>query len=215
MVEKLLSYLDKKEFGQILEIGCGTGLLTEYAAQNIKFDSYTAIDIVPDCENYIRKLDERIKFVCADAEKVSGKQKYDLILSNAAFQWFEKPDNIIKNLILKLNANGILLFTTFGTNNCKEIYEVTGKTLDYYSPNKIKELTKDCSAIINEETLVLKFKTPLDVLKHLKLTGVNAIESTGWTKSNLIEFEEKYLDICTNYPQLTYNPLYIRIVKNR
>ena len=47
MAERLLSFLDKKEFSSILEIGCGTGFLTSLLNDDFKFEKYTANDIVP------------------------------------------------------------------------------------------------------------------------------------------------------------------------
>ena len=46
MAEKLVNLLPKKEYKNILEIGCGTGFLTKLLNKNIKFDTYTTIDIV-------------------------------------------------------------------------------------------------------------------------------------------------------------------------
>ena len=44
------------ECSDVLEIGCGTGLLTELAVKNISFKNYTAVDIVPECEKYIKSV---------------------------------------------------------------------------------------------------------------------------------------------------------------
>ena len=54
MAEKLVSMLDKSVYEEVLEIGCGTGLLTEKAINKIQYKNYTANDIVPTCENYIK-----------------------------------------------------------------------------------------------------------------------------------------------------------------
>ena len=45
-----------------------------------------------------------------------------------------------------------------------------------------------------EEKIKLYFNSPIDVLKHLKLTGVNAIKEHKFTKSSLKEFEKKYYE---------------------
>ena len=37
-------------------------------------------------------------------------------------------------------------------------------------------------SIITPEIHIMAFETPKDVLKHLQLTGVNAIENKSWTK---------------------------------
>ena len=53
------------------------------------------------------------------------------------------------------------------------------------------------------------------ILKHLKLTGVNAIKEFALTKKKLKEFEEEYIRKYQNNGKvlLTYNPVYIKITK--
>ena len=48
MAEKLFSLLERNDFDKILEIGCGTGLLTKIAVEKLNFRTYTANDMVGD-----------------------------------------------------------------------------------------------------------------------------------------------------------------------
>ncbi len=216
MAEKLTSYLDNKEYDNILEIGCGTGLLTEAVIKNIKYKSYTANDIVEECEKYIKKINSEIKFIKADIEECikNSNTKYDLIISNAAFQWVEDLEQLIKTLYSKLNPNGVLLFSTFGIENFREVYFVLGKTLPYFSIKELHELLSIYKPQIDQELHVLSFKTPKDILKHFKLTGVNSLENSVWTKSDLSKFEKSYLNYCSQAPTLTYNPIYVKITNS-
>ena len=62
-----------------------------------------------------------------------------------------------------------------------------------------------------EEQIPVYFSSPKEVLQHLKHTGVNGMESTSWTKSDLCRFTtefEKYYFENKGYP-LTYNPIYM------
>ena len=59
----------------------------------------------------------------------------------------------------------------------------------------------------------MAFKTPIEVLKHIQSTGVNAISSETWTKKDLENFENGYNNFCANRPTLTYNPIYVKIQK--
>ena len=216
MAEKLLSYLDNNYYNNILEIGCGTGLLTSLAVQKLQFKTYIANDIVSECKEYINKIDSKIVFVPEDIEKCiqDSSNTYDLIISNAALQWVENLEGLINKLYTKLNKDGILLFSTFGIQNLKEISLAAGKTLKYYTTEQIADMLSSFSYEIYEDIHTLTFKKPRDVLKHLKYTGVNAIEETAWTKTDVFKFETAYNNICNNVPKLTYNPIYIEI-KNR
>ncbi len=216
MAEYLMRFVDNRHFETVLEIGCGTGMLTELAFKNLEFSKYIANDIVYNCKNYIQKISPQIEFVHSDIEDFlkADSTKYDLILSNAVFQWIEDFKEFVKLLMTKLNNDGILLFSTFGVRNFQEINQILGKTLVYHHTDMYKKLLKDYSYIIEEEIYTLGFKTPVDVIKHIKLTGANAVDEIRWTKSDMSRFELKYNELCKNKPVLTYNPVYIKIFKN-
>ena len=212
MAERLISFITGK-FDNVLEIGCGTGFLTEFANKKLEYKNYTAIDIAEGCEDFIKKINPDIDFVCQDIEiflKESNK-KYDLILSNAAFQWIDDLETFIKTLLERLNPDGILLFSTFGKENFREIFHISEKSLEYYSAKELMEMFESYKPVIEEEIHIMGFKTPKDVLRHLQLTGVNALEAKQWTKGDLLKFENNYLNLCSQRPTLTYNPIYIKI----
>ena len=211
MAERLVTFLNKNNYAKILEIGCGTGFLTELINNRITFEKLTAIDIVEDCRNYINNINPEIEFINADIEEFinSNNEEYDLIISNATLQWAEDFKGLIKKLESKLCANGELLFSTFGKENFREIYHVIGTTLDYYSQFELEEIFPQ--AKIDSEIHIMAFESPKDVLKHLQLTGVNAIENKTWTKKDLIKFENGYKNLCSRRPTLTYNPVYVAI----
>ena len=81
--------------------------------------------------------------------------------------------------------------------------------------NSLKSLfgTKQNSLFIKEEIKILEFKTPYEVLKHIKLSGVNAIGKTSFTKSKLnklINDYYKYFKATDKHSvSLTYHPIYI------
>lgn len=215
MAERLLSFLPKKDFSSILEIGCGTGFLTELINKEFVFDNYTANDIVSECETYVKKINPNINFVADDIEIAikNSNKTYDLIISNAAFQWVENLKEFIELLMSKLNKDGILLFSTFGQENYREINFVLGKTLPYYSVVDLDEILKNYERRIEQEMHVMAFKTPKDILKHIKATGVNALEIVSWTKSDMQKFENGYNNFCSKTPTLTYHPIYVLLKK--
>ena len=213
MAERLLSFLDRKDFNDILEIGCGTGFLTQLVNEKFSFKTYTANDIVESCEKYVKEINPKINFIPADIEKAveNSDKKYDLIISNAVFQWVENLESFIKLHVSKLNDGGVLLFSTFGPENFREVNFVLGKTLPYYSTNELQEIIKGYKSVVEQEMHVMAFKTPKDILKHIKSTGVNALEMVSWTKTDMQKFENGYNNFCSGIPTLTYHPIYVKI----
>lgn len=214
MAEKLIAKISGRTFDNILEIGCGTGYLTKLAADKFTYNTYTAVDIVEDCEKYIKEIRADIEFIHSDMESFISSEpgKYNLIISNAAFQWLTDFEGFVNTLIYSLTPGGILLFSTFGKENFREIYHISQNTLKYYSSAEIRALFQKYNPEVEEEIHIMAFQSPKDVLKHLHLTGVNALKSKHWTKSDMLKFENNYLNLCNQRPTLTYNPIYVKIL---
>ena len=210
MADNILNNLPEKEYSDILELGCGCGLLTKKIVDFIRYNTFDTVDMVEECKGYIFKISSDINFISQDLEKFSCDKKYDLIVSNASFQWLENLPEFIKNIKYYLKKDGIFVFTIFGKENYKEITKVMKTSLKYYSTEELKNMCADYKILnIYDEVKVLNFKTPLDVLHHIKNTGVNALSQTNWTKSDLNRFSEDYNLICGGNITLTYHPVYV------
>ena len=199
-----------------MELGCGTGFLTQFVSENLEFENYTAIDVVEDCRNYIDKINPKINFVKSDIESYlkNDKTQYDLIISNASLQWIEDLKFTINNALNLLSADSRFIFSTFGDKNFSEIYKTLGIKLNYLSKNEISEMLIGYDFEIEDNIQELTFNNSLDILKHLKLTGVNAVESKTWTRKDIHNFEEAFETSYNGVYKLTYNPIYVVVSKN-
>jgi malonyl-CoA O-methyltransferase len=208
MAKKLVGEIPGFNFEKILELGCGTGFITEELVSKINFSDYITVDIIPECKNYISKISDKIRFICEDIEDNNKiySSKYDLIISNATLQWLDNLPQFIQKLKNNLTDTGYLIFTLFGKENYKELAPFVKNPLKYYSVDEIKNFCTDYEIInISEEKFVMEFKTPTYVLRHIKNTGVNALSEAHWTRKDLINFEKEYSKEIT----LTYHPIYI------
>lgn len=119
----------------ILEIGCGTGALTEILVNKWPRSSITALDIAPAM---IIAAEQRIlsdpanlsgcpvRFIQEDAERWTADApaaSFDLIISNACFQWLHDPKQTMGQLRRLLRAGGLLVFTTFGPDTFCELHQ--------------------------------------------------------------------------------------------
>ncbi|ATP18684.1 MULTISPECIES: methyltransferase domain-containing protein [Sphingobium] len=101
---------------RILEIGCGTGLLTRDIQARWPGAELVATDISP------KMLDRAASaglvagtFLAMDGEAPSFEGEwFDLILSSLAFQWFDDLPAAIARLVALLRPGGSLIFSTMG-----------------------------------------------------------------------------------------------------
>ena len=200
MAKCLCSLIPGDDFNSVLEIGCGSGLLTEECIQRIKFKDYMANDIVSECADYIFKINSEISFLFGDIEQIQLNRKYDLIISNAVFQWIKMPNLLIKKLKGCLNSDGMLLFSSFGRKNFIEIRELLGIGIDYY----------EYQGVVKEDIFKLEFQSVTELFKHIKNTGVNSVINYRLTRGKLVELEDKFIKRYGKI-KLTYNPIYVML----
>ncbi len=214
MAEKLVDRLSEvcNTFGKVLELGCGTGLLTKKIVTNFTFNQYLANDIAESFQEYIKAINADIEYIQGDIEELEFQNSNDLIVSNAVFQWVQDIERFSEKLSSIAKQDGILAFSTFGAENLKEIAFLTGNKLDYIDFESLKNLFSNDFELLfaKQETVTLEFGTGMDVLKHLKNTGVNSLNQRIWTKKSLKSFCEDYKREFSQNGKLplTYNPMY-------
>lgn len=201
--------------GRVLEIGSGTGFLTRRLVEMFHPKELVLNDICQEMSVCFTDLLEngQATFWAGDAETLSFPGDQDLIVSCSALQWFVSPEQFFARCHVLLRAKGCFAFTTFGKDNLKEIASVAGSGLHYRSLEELKETLCMHYEIVDacEERICLTFDTPLQVLYHLKHTGVSAVRQLAWTKRNLQDFCDKYVRLFSDGHSvtLTYHPIYI------
>lgn len=155
-----------------------------------------------------------VSFLPCDAETLDFPQGTDLITSCSTLQWFADTERFFARCHHFLSDGGILAFSTFGKKNMREIHTLTGHGLEYLSLDNLKVLLFPRFEILyaEEEIVSLSFGTPLEVLRHLKQTGVTGTEKRVWTRGRLQSFCDEYIRMCGNDDRsvsLTYHPIYM------
>jgi len=216
MAEDLVSHLVRTSgcnFGKILEMGCGIGILTGIIRKMLKFSMLFTNDIVPAFRYNKHNNHENVKFILHDMEEAGFfPAGLSLVISNAAFQWLNDLESFVNNISLNINPGGILAFTTFGENNFIEFSSLGWHGLNYHTEEEVIKISGDYFNPLYTETREEKlfFKNGMSVLRHVKSTGANAIGKYAWTKgkiSKLVSDYESQFAIEKGVP-LTYNPMF-------
>ncbi|WP_320167857.1 malonyl-ACP O-methyltransferase BioC [Mangrovibacterium marinum] len=213
----LLSANERTTIGSLLEVGCGSGLLTNEILNIAKPREYYANDLVCAAENGIEQIFRNHRFnnwsfLEGDAELIAFPEQLDAVLSSSTMQWFHHLQAFLLKVHQALKPGGLFAFSTFGPQNFIEIKAACNQGLSYFSADEIREMLSANFDLLSlhEEQVQLHFHQPVDVLRHIKNTGVNALEKTAcWNRRRLEEFEQNYPVSPTNDFRLTYHPILI------
>ncbi len=240
MITLLQEFIPMKP-DRVLEIGCGTGLFSSLLLQHFLPKHVFFNDISPEMitrvtdmvkppeECPVRSLlqaplqsppSSQYSFICDDAESCTFPEQLNVIASCSTIQWFERRDSFFARCHSALLADGILAFSTFGEENMHEMTATIQVGLSYGSKSELVTELVDLGyeiLLAEEERIRLYVDNPLQVLDHLRQTGVTGITSHRWTKGKLQAYCNAYTARYTIGRQvtLTYHPIYIIAKKRR
>lgn len=205
---RLIAKIETDGFGRVLDIGCGTGNYTKLLRERFPKARIKAIDISGEMIEVAKeKLEDRgIEFIIADGETVDFKERFDLISSNASFQWFEGLEKTLSRYRRLLNKNGIILFSAFGPltfyeldNSLKELSGRYSKisSCNFFEKTTIEKILKCLFKEIEVEQKVYKesHDSLSELLKKIKYTGVRgngAGKRRLWTSKTVSDLEKIY-----------------------
>ncbi len=197
---------------RILEVGCGTGLLTRRLMARFAPSELILNDLCPDMGICFTNL-PRTHFIPGDACTADWQGPFDVIASSSAVQWFSDLHLFAQRCARVLHPKGLIAISGFGPANLREITTLTGKGLTYLPFSAFIESFTDAFEPLAtaQEVVTLTFPDATAVLRHLKETGVTATGSDGatWTRARIAALAEAYAQ---HFPAaeggvtLTYEP---------
>lgn len=187
VARKLLPLLtDPHPLHTILEIGCGTGLLTELVLENNPLAHYYATDVAPtmvlSCQNKLKNF-QNLKSFVMDGEAAAFLPQmpshYDLICSSLAFQWLQDLSTVLRFLWERTDK---IAFSTVVSGTFREwesLYSQEGLSCPIQSFWQEDDLLQLCKSLnprslffeLQEEIEV--FDSPLDFVRSLKKIGAH------------------------------------------
>lgn len=206
-----------ERFERALEFGCGTGHLTESLLRRFSIGDLTLNDLVAEAAELAgaaaRAHGASARFVAGPVETLRLSQKYDLIASASTVQWLPDLPEVLRRLCTSLGPGGWLALSGFGSSQFRELAALGSKAA---APNYLN--AGDWPGILppgmelkttRQEPIVLEFSSVVDVLRHLRATGVNGRARDRWSKQQLRSFETAYRECFerNGLLPLTYDPV--------
>jgi malonyl-CoA O-methyltransferase len=198
-----------------LEIGIGTGFLTEKLAKSYPAAHWYLNDISPAAERFVEKqiAGAAHQYLWGDAETVAFPSGLDMIASASTVQWFDDMPAFAHKAAASTASGGYLALSSFGKDNFREIRECAGEGLEYYTAPELSQIFASAGYRIlfaREYTETLEFTEPIDVLRHIKATGVNSLSRTRWSCGRMARFTDDYRRLFSTPSgsvTLTYHPI--------
>lgn len=162
----------------ILEIGCGTGFLSEQLIKKFPDADFDITDISQDMLRHCKKRlkstfgeSDNTRFFVMDGENLQFaseelQKRYDLIVSSMSFQWFCNPQESLRNL---QKYSSRIYFAVLGNKSFYEWKDCLQK-LDL-SDGTIN--LPQWQSVIHEEIIEKNYENAEHFLKTVKLTGAS------------------------------------------
>lgn len=192
----LIKLIQPRENLSILDLGCGTGKLTEILHNQLHAKNTVGLDNSHAMISECRKLETAsLVFKQMAIQDFSKLGKFDLIFSNAALQWIDDHQKLFALIRDHLNSHGQLAVqmpNNFDYPSHKIAEELAKEKpfCDYIPPRDVPIL--DLS-VYSEMLYQLGFKDQLvksQVYPHLLESTHSVIE---WVKGSLLTYYKKYL----------------------
>lgn len=177
LARKILSQ-ESASLGTVLEIGCGTGILSQSLVDHA--NSYVLTDISSSFLHQAQKKVNRTHVVplVVDGEHPCFTASFDMIVSSLALHLFQNPKAALGRLAACLKPGGRLYVSTLGNNTFHEwrtahsLAEAPCGVLDFISFGQLKDwLPLSGLRHVEEEWITLTPLNALEFLRSLKAMG--------------------------------------------
>lgn len=126
----VIDLLDPKPGERILDIGCGTGPLTQRIAE--RGAEVVGLDSSPEMIAQARQSFPSLQFVLRSATEMTFQGEFDGVFSNAALHWILDAQAVVKGIAAALKAGGRFAAEFGGKGNIAQIHAAIDRILPAY-----------------------------------------------------------------------------------
>ena len=123
----VIDLLDPMPGERILDLGCGTGHLTDQIAQ--RGADVLGVDASPDMIGQARQNFPKLRFQLENAGEMKFENEFDAVFSNAALHWMTDAENVASAVSRALRRNGRLVAELGGRRNIGRIEDAIESVL--------------------------------------------------------------------------------------
>lgn len=180
----------------ILDVGAGTGVLSQALNKRYKKARVISLDLAPRMLIAARKRNNWLQnrfgdqgFICGDAESLPiADNSVDMIISSLTLQWCGALEQTFAEFKRILKPEGLLMFSTFGPDTLKELRqswdaadENTDKSVhvnDFIDMHDIGDAllrAKFSDPVMDVENFTLTYPDAYQLMRELKTLGAHNV----------------------------------------
>jgi malonyl-CoA O-methyltransferase len=125
VAQKLTAQLPDLSAPTVLELGCGTGLLSRHLLARYRGGRFVLTDVssamIAECRRNLAGIDgPSVRFEVMDAGRPGAHEGFDLIVTSMTLHWLPDPVASLNRLRALLSPKGALVFASLGPESFAE-----------------------------------------------------------------------------------------------
>jgi malonyl-CoA O-methyltransferase len=180
--------------GSVLELGCGTGIMTALLQRRYPSSRILAVDIAPGMIEFCRQRGATggtVRYEVRDAEDLRSDGPFDLVVASCCCQWFTDRARAIRNVRCLTAAGGrvaLALLTTGTLAELADSYRAAAGAkmpmMDFWDEGRYRSALAEAGLrprVARTETVRISYKSPWQVLRSLKGVGATFAHQPWFT----------------------------------
>lgn len=182
--DKLLRIAPELEPLRILDLGCGTGVLTERLSVRWPGAQITAIDVAPGMIERIKTRLPRVQAYVADIACLARNPVFDLVASNCVLHWITPFAEGLRRVADQLRPGGIAAISMMLDGTLRELHAARCEAAPDKPPtgrmptaDVVLTALRDAGLSVTrkeDKSLTSQMKSPADVIASLRSQGLTA-----------------------------------------